>query len=88
MSARGVAVHDLEEEQVEGGDRVEDALAPTTSQGPTEVIQGEWFEQVGQVITDLPQGRCEGWGHDEDLPPAGDTGAPIPVASGVNSHRS
>jgi hypothetical protein len=36
----GIAVQDLEEEQVDGRNRVEDAVAPTAPQGPTEVAEG------------------------------------------------
>jgi hypothetical protein len=54
MGAGGVAVQDLEYEQVNSGGRVEDAFASAASQGPTEVAQGERFEQVGQIIADLP----------------------------------
>ena len=55
----GVAVQDLEDEQVDGRDRVEDPVAPAAAQGPAEVPQGERFKPVGQVVTDLPQGGGE-----------------------------
>jgi hypothetical protein len=56
VNTGGVPVQGLEEEQVDGRDRVEDAVAPAAAQGPTNVSEDQGLEPVGQVLADLPQG--------------------------------
>ena len=62
-------MQDLEDEQVDGRDRIEDAVAPATTEGMTKIPQSERFKPVGQVVTDLPQDGIERREHDEGLPP-------------------
>jgi hypothetical protein len=50
-------VEDLEQEQVDSGDRVEDPLTPADAQGSTELGEGEWLQDICRVIADLSQGR-------------------------------
>ena len=53
MGAGGIVVEDLEDEQMDGRHRVEDAVTPTATHGMTEGLQVEWFEPVGQIGADL-----------------------------------
>ena len=47
---------DLQDEQMDGRHRVEDAVTPAASHGLTEGLQSDGFEPVGQLVTDLSQG--------------------------------
>jgi hypothetical protein len=40
MGAGGVAMQDLQEEEVDGSDRVQDALSPAEAERQAEVAQG------------------------------------------------
>jgi hypothetical protein len=52
----GVAVKDLEDEQVDRPHRAEDAVAPAVAAIPAELAQRLGLEERGDVIPDLSQG--------------------------------
>jgi len=55
VSAGGVAVQDLEEEQVDGGNRVENPIPPGVADGRARHADRCGCENGSQVIADLPQ---------------------------------
>ena len=50
MLAGGIAVEDLEQEQVDGGGRIEDAVAPAMADGLAGVGDGLGAEAGGEVL--------------------------------------
>ena len=61
--AGGVAVEDLEEEQVDGGDGVEDAVAPAVADGAAGVADGVGAEAGGEVLPQPFGDGLEAMGH-------------------------
>lgn len=55
MKAGDVAMQDLEGEQVNGGHRVEDTLAPAVAAVPAVLAWGLGLQKVGDVNPDPPQ---------------------------------
>jgi hypothetical protein len=65
-------MEDLQEEQVDGGNGVEETLTPVQSQGSTQLCKGERFQEVCQVVAYPPQGRCQESVHGPVLQPPGE----------------
>jgi hypothetical protein len=59
MGAGGVAVQDLQDEQVDGGQWAEDPLAPAVAAIAAELLQGLGLQEGGEVVPDPPQGISE-----------------------------
>jgi hypothetical protein len=61
--AGGIAVEDLEQEQVDGGDRIEDAVAPAMADGLAGVGDGLGAEAGGEVLPEACEDGSESGGH-------------------------
>lgn len=64
MGAGGVAVEDLEQEQVEGGHRVEPAFAPAVARGAAQFPEGQGLKHLREVVTKMRQSSSESRDHD------------------------
>jgi hypothetical protein len=60
MRAGGVAVEDLQEEEMDRGNRVQEASAPAEAKGPAQVAQCGGLKDTGQIVADQPDGRQQG----------------------------
>jgi hypothetical protein len=63
VGAGGVAVEDLQQQQVDGRDGIEEAFAPAVPQGAAQLPKGQGFEEIRQVIAKVSQGSSEGGKH-------------------------
>jgi hypothetical protein len=56
-------MEDREQEEVDGRDGVEEAFAPAVAQGATELAKRHRLEEIGEIVTKVPQGGGEGQDH-------------------------
>src|SRR5262249_61687660 len=74
VGARGVAVQDLQDEQVDGRNRVEDPIPPDVADGRTDVFNGFRGQPAGDFRLDSPNGGEDTTG--PPWPPSGGCGTP------------
>jgi hypothetical protein len=59
VATRGIAVEDLQEEQLHGHDGTQQPVSPCEPCLPAGVFDGLWFELTGSILLELPHDLCD-----------------------------